>query len=90
MNAVKYAAFVPKDKRKIVISIDSDPQSFRFEVRNSYLPEQSVKGSDLGHIIIKNFCKLLNSEPVIVKTNNEFTLEIKFINIWSQHENPVH
>jgi two-component sensor histidine kinase len=90
LNAVKYAAFVPKDKRKIVISIDSDPQSFRFEVRNSYLPEQSVKGSGLGHIIIKNFCKLLNSEPVIVKTNNEFTLEIKFKNIWSQHENPVH
>ena len=90
LNAVKYAAFVPEDKRKIVISIDSDSQSFRFEVRNSYLPEQNVKGSGLGHIIIGNFCKLLDSEPVIVKTDNEFALQIKFKNIWSQHENPVH
>jgi two-component sensor histidine kinase len=90
LNAVKYAAFVPKDKRKIVISIDSDPQSFRFDVRNSYLPEQYVKGSVLCHIIIKNFCKLLDTEPVILKTDNEFALEIKFKNIWSQHENTVH
>lgn len=83
-NAIKYTGLVPSDKRSIKIlaqQIGKDSK-LKFQIENAFDPEASIKTSGLGHIIISNFSKLLQTEPVIKKTGDKFTLCLTIPNLW--------
>ncbi|MDP8268931.1 MAG: hypothetical protein P9L97_09410 [Candidatus Tenebribacter davisii] len=81
-NAVKYSSFVPQQERflKIVFNYDADHVSFI--VSNKYQPQNKVKSSGLGHEIINNFSKLLETKPLTKEDDEIFSVEVKFKNLW--------
>lgn len=83
LNAVKYSAFVPPDQRFLSIVFTSSPERISIRVENRYNPEVKTKSSGLGHIIIENFAKLINTDPVVNTMNNRYCVEISFENFWT-------
>jgi two-component sensor histidine kinase len=84
LNAVKYSAFVNKDQRFVRIQILHDSQEILVLVENRFNPKKKVKTSGLGHSIINNFAKLLNTSPVIKKENEIYSVKIVFENFWKE------
>ena len=82
LNAVKYSSFVPKGSRNLHIKFDANEKDISIIVSNTFKPKVQVKSSGLGHEIIKNFSKLLQTEPIINTDNNLYSVEIRFKNIW--------
>jgi signal transduction histidine kinase len=79
LNAVKYSAFVERKKRFVSIYLEKHDDKIIFNVINSFNPKKNIKSAGLGHVIIENFSKLLNSCPPIVnKDNGCYNLAIEF------------
>ena len=84
LNAVKYSAFVSKEQRFIHIKFDCDPNKMSIRIENRYKEKAKAKTSGIGHVIVENFAKLLNTEPVTKKDNDIYSVEIKFKNFWGK------
>ena len=88
LNAVKYSAFVSKEKRFLHIKFDHTPREMFVRVENRYKENVKTKTSGIGHVIVENFAKLLNTEPIIKKDGDIYSVEIKFVNFfWGEKSN---
>ncbi len=81
-NAVKYSAFVSYDRRFISIRFANGMDRISFKVENSFKSNVKTKTSGIGHIIVENFGRLLNTDPIINKQGNIYSVEIIFPNFW--------
>jgi len=84
LNAVKYSAFVSKGQRFLHIEFDPDPREISIRIENRYKEKAKAKTSGIGHVIVENFAKLLNTEPIIKKDGDIYSVEIKFRNFWGK------
>jgi tetratricopeptide (TPR) repeat protein len=84
LNAVKYSAFVSKEQRFLHIKFDPDPRQMSVRIENRYKEKAKAKTSGIGHIIVENFAKLLNTKPVTKKDSDIYSVEIKFVNFWGK------
>jgi signal transduction histidine kinase len=84
-NAVKYSAFVKKDKRFLHIHLTADSDRVVIKVENRYKKIVKVKTSGLGLVIIENFAKLLETEPMIDKDKDIYSVKIQFSNLWGKN-----
>ncbi|RZB34147.1 MAG: hypothetical protein SRB2_03540 [Desulfobacteraceae bacterium Eth-SRB2] len=84
LNAVKYSAFVSKGQRFLHIEFDPDPREISIRIENRYKEKAKAKTSGIGHVIVENFAKLLNTEPIIKKDGDIYSVEIKFKNFWGK------
>lgn len=82
LNAVKYSAFVSKEKRFLHIKFDPDPREMSIKVENRYKEKAKAKTTGIGHVIVENFAKLLNTKPIIKKDGDIYSVEIRFENFW--------
>jgi len=83
-NAVKYSSFVKKDERFLKINFSASEEEITIKVENRYKPKVKTKTTGLGHVIIENFAKLLNTKPVIKKNNDIYSISITFKNFWGK------
>ncbi len=83
-NAVKYSAFVEKDRRFLHINLKSEENQIVITVENRYKKTVKTKTSGLGLVIIKNFASLLKNEPVIHKDEEIYSVTIHFANFWKE------
>lgn len=81
-NAVKYSAFVDRTDRFIIITIKNTANTISIKVQNKFLSKEKSKTTGIGHVVIENFSKLLNTQPVIKKEKETYTVELIFENIW--------
>jgi two-component sensor histidine kinase len=84
-NAVKYSAFVEKDKRFLHIHLTADSNRVVIKVENRYKKIVKAKTSGLGLVIIENFAKLLETEPMINKDEDIYSVKIQFSNLWEKN-----
>jgi len=84
LNAVKHSAFVSKEQRFIHIKFDYDPNKMSIRIENRYKEKAKAKTSGIGHVIVENFAKLLNTEPITKKDSDIYSVEIKFENFWGK------
>jgi len=84
LNAVKYSAFVQRDLRFVKIRILPDPEQISLIVENRFNLKKRAKTTGIGHVIIENFAKLLNTSPRITKDNDLYSVEITFENFWKE------
>ena len=85
-NAVKYSAFVEKEVRSLTIDLAVNPDKISIRVANRFRANLATKTSGIGHIIIDNFSKLLQAQPVTRQTDNIYSVEIEFSNLWGDEE----
>jgi signal transduction histidine kinase len=85
-NAVKYAAFVPRENRFVRIGFEEKGEKLVFRVENAYDSSVRVKSSGLGHVIIRNFAGTLGTEPEIRNQDNIYAIEVQFPNFWKEDE----
>ena len=87
LNAVKYVAFVEKEKRFLRIRFTSDANQISVRTENPFKPNVKAKTTGIGHVIIENFAKLLNAEsPIVTKYENLYSVEIRFPNFWEERK----
>jgi len=84
LNAVKYSAFVPREKRLLSIAFSNTQQQLVMNIENRFAPDVKTKTSGLGHVIIENFAKLMNTKPVLNKGNDIYSMTIAFENFWER------
>ena len=82
LNAVKYSAFVNKKERFLKIKFDFNLKHISIKVENDFQEKVRTKTTGIGHVIIENFARLLNTKPIINKENGIYSVEIKFTNFW--------
>lgn len=87
LNAVKYSAFMNIEKRFVHIKFDHDPREISIKIENRYKEKTKTKTSGIGHVIVENFAKLLNTKPIITKNVDIYSVEIKFENFWREKIN---
>lgn len=85
LNAVKYAAFVPKERRFLRIHLLNTPTQIVIRVENPFDEAVKTKTTGLGHVIVENFARLLQTEPQIKNDNGVYSLNIAFTNFWEQN-----
>jgi tetratricopeptide (TPR) repeat protein len=90
LNAVKYSAFVERQKRFLALKLQANSESIELYVSNSFKQSNQIKSTGLGNEIISNFAKLLETSPQISKDEGIYSLELIFINIWRNDEDTVH
>jgi len=81
-NAVKYSAFVGKEDRRLSIRLDVIAGRISLQVENRFKAGVRPKTTGIGHTLIKNFSKLLNTAPVIKRERGLYSVEINFPNFW--------
>jgi two-component sensor histidine kinase len=81
-NAVKYAGFVARNRRELHFTLSMTPEQITITLENSFDPEVRYMTSGIGHAIIENFARLLNTVPVITRSANRFTITLTFRNLW--------
>ncbi|OQY60304.1 MAG: hypothetical protein B6245_02155 [Desulfobacteraceae bacterium 4572_88] len=87
MNAVKYVGFVEKEERFLHIRIVNHADRIFVRTENPFKSNVRAKTTGIGHVIIENFAKLLNSElPVANKDGNIYSVEISFPNFWEERK----
>ena len=84
-NAVKYSAFVENDKRFLHIHLNADSDRVFIKIENRYKKIVKAKTSGLGLVIIENFAKLLETEPIISKSEDIYSVKIQFSNLWEKN-----
>ncbi len=84
LNAVKYASFVGRENRFLHISLTDTLEQISIKVTNPYDERLNVKTSGIGHVIVGNFSKLLDTEPIINRENGVYSIEIRFANLWEE------
>lgn len=84
LNAVKYSAFVNREKRFLCICFTANPEQISIRVENRFKEKALAKSTGLGHVIIKNFAKLLRTEPEIHQEEGIYSVEINFENFWER------
>ncbi len=84
LNAVKYSAFVKRDKRFVNIRIVPASERISMIVENRFNPRKRAKTTGIGHVIIENFVKLLDTSPLVTKENAVYAVEITFENFWKE------
>lgn len=80
LNAVKYSAFVNKERRFLRIRFTANSDQISIRVENRFKEKTLAKTSGLGHVIIENFAKLLHTKPVIRQEEGVYSVEINFEN----------
>jgi len=85
LNAVKYSAFVKKDRRFVNIQFSHTPDHISVLVKNRFNPRKRAKTTGLGHVVIENFAKILNTKPVVNKEGDVYSVEITFENFWERN-----
>ena len=83
-NAVKYSAFVSMEERLLRIQFRDTPEQIIVRIENPYNEKINVSTSGIGHVIVENFCKLMETEPVVNKENCIYAVEIRFANFWKE------
>jgi signal transduction histidine kinase len=81
-NAVKYTSYVPKDNRKINISLGQSDDKLFIEVSNTYDPIVRAKTTGVGKLIIENFATGLESEAKLKTENGLYHLSLQLNNYW--------
>jgi len=81
-NAVKYSSFVRKDDRFLKIKFSTTDKEITINVENKYKPSVKTITTGLGHVIIENFANLLNTKPIIKRSNDIYSVTITFKNFW--------
>jgi len=84
-NAVKYSAFVEKDKRFLHIHLTAYSDQVTVKVENRYKKTAKAKTTGLGLVIIENFAKLLETESMINKDKDIYSVTIQFSNLWEKN-----
>ncbi len=82
LNAVKYSAFVSREKRFLRIRFISNADTISVKVENPFDENTKTKTTGIGHVVIENVATLLNTEPVISKENSIYSVVIQFKNLW--------
>jgi len=82
-NAVKYSAFVDRGSRFLKIDLKAAGDRIAITVINKFKDTLIMKTSGIGHIIINNFAKLLESQPIVGHDDGVYSIEITFKNLWS-------
>jgi len=89
-NAVKYSASVEKESRFLKIDLTIELDRIAIRVVNRFKEHLVMKTSGIGHIIIGNFAKLLESQPIVSQENGVYSIELSFNNLWgAKHEDIV-
>lgn len=83
-NAVKYTAFVEKNKRYLNISLKKENNEIVFSVKNSCSVEKLEKSTGIGKTVIENICKIFNTKLIMQKENNEFVVIVKIPDFWKE------
>ena len=83
-NAVKYSAFVSRENRRLRIVFNDTPEQIIVRIENRYNDRINVSTSGIGHVIVENFCKLIETEPIVTKENGIYAVEIRFANFWKE------
>ncbi|MDP3012800.1 MAG: tetratricopeptide repeat protein [Candidatus Subteraquimicrobiales bacterium] len=81
-NAVKYASFVPRKSRFVIITLNNSGNRILFEVQNSYRPNVQAKTTGVGKIVIENFARVLGCVPIVTTTDENYKITIEFENLW--------
>ncbi|MDM8548710.1 ATP-binding protein [Desulfobacterales bacterium HSG2] len=84
LNAVKYSAFVSREDRRLRIQFSDTPEQIAVRIENRYNEKINVSTSGIGHVIVENFCKLMETEPVVTKENGIYAVEVRFANFWKK------
>ncbi len=84
LNAVKYSAFVSREGRRLRIQFSDTPEQIAVRIENRYNEKINVSTSGIGHVIVENFCKLMETEPMVTKENGIYTVDIRFANFWKE------
>ena len=82
-NAIKYAAFVDKNKRFVSICFVNDDKNVYLKVKNSYAGHSEIKTTGTGILIIDNLIEVMQGKVSRVRTeDSHFITEIEFANFW--------
>ena len=84
LNAVKYSAFVSREDRRLQIQFTDTSKQIAVRIENRYNEKINVSTSGIGHVIVENFCKLMETEPVVSKKNGIYAVEVRFVNFWEE------
>lgn len=84
-NAIKYASFVPMERRYVSIKLTDNHDKIKLEVENSYRSDTQARSTGIGKTVIVNFTKALGGEHVITTTNSSYSVVIEFENIWRKN-----
>jgi len=84
LNAVKYSAFVSREDRRLQIQFTDTSEQIAVRIENRYNQKINVSTSGIGHVIVENFCKLIETEPVVTKENGIYAVEVRFVNFWEE------
>jgi tetratricopeptide (TPR) repeat protein len=84
LNAVKYSAFVSREHRYLRIHFADTPEQIAVRIENRYNDRINVSTSGIGHVIVENFCKLMETEPLVNRENGTYTVDIRFANFWKE------
>ncbi len=85
-NAVKYAGYVPREKRWMKIKMERRFDDIAFSVSNSSAPGTEVKEGGLGLLITKKMCELMNGRIIFEDDEGEFSAAAQFADIWKLAE----
>ncbi len=82
LNAVKYSVYINPDKRFLRISFANNATQISITVANSFKSALRTKTSGIGTVIIDNFASLLDTKPLITKSDTIYSVAINFDNFW--------
>lgn len=83
LNAVKYSAYIERERRYLQIQFKNDSNKISIKIENPFKSKLKTKTSGMGHEIINNFINLLKAEANIKKDVN-YSFEINFANFWKE------
>ncbi|MCB1191534.1 MAG: hypothetical protein KDK90_13905 [Leptospiraceae bacterium] len=83
-NGIKYSSYVPYEKRKFKILSNQSRTIVSLKVENTFDSKILNETKGVGHIIIENAEKFLDSPPIITKDNGIFSVELKIPNFWKK------
>lgn len=84
-NAIKYASFVPRERRLVSIKLTDIDDKIKLAVVNSYRSDTQARSTGMGNTVIEYFAKALSAAPVIDTTNGVYLIEIDFENMWRKN-----
>jgi len=74
---------VDRGSRFLKIDLKAAGDRIAITVINKFKDTLIMKTSGIGHIIINNFAKLLESQPIVGHDDGVYSIEITFKNLWS-------
>jgi len=82
LNAIKYTAFVMREKRFISIKLSGNKKYLTLSVKNKFKPQVKAKTTGMGLVILRNFAEMLKTTLEIDTANEIYSAKFKMPNFW--------